>query len=382
MRAMVAVSIVLAVLSPALRPVDPAEAVALHYEAPPSCPERDVVRAMVNDTLAALPETENRHVVSAQIVVEDEVPASFRLDLAIDDGTTTLTKTLRGPTCSELTQTAAVLVAIAVDPRIAGLAVAAPALEPPQVDGVVPPAVPADIGDPSAPTEATSQPAVLITTQNPAPLRLESLSPVLRSRVRRARPGLDLRLAGGGGFNLQPGFAGFGTAALGVEGNRWRVEAGVRYWPPKQAVQAQATGRFQLVSMVVRGCAVPSVRTLAFPLCGGASIGGIHGRGVVVDRTAAAWFPWLALTAGPSVRWRLHERVALWFGADVVVAVLRGSFVVQPLREPVHRPGVVGFTTAVGLVIPLIAPSFSTSMTGSSGTRHQRSCPGSPVCRG
>lgn len=387
MRPMSAALIVLAVLSPATRPAEPA--VALHYEAPPSCPERDLVRAMVDDTLAALPDTGGRHVVSARVVVDTEVPATFRLDLAIDDGTTTSTKTLRGPTCDELTETAAVLVAIAIDPRLAGLPVAAVATEPPaKVDAVVPPPASAERDEPLAPSTARSRPLAPTTSQDPPPLRFAPTSPVPPPRLRRAHPGLDLRLAGGGGFNLQPGFAGVATAALGVEGHRWRVEAGVRYWPPKQAVQSQATGRFQLISALLRGCAVPSVNSLAFPLCGGVSVGGIHGRGVVVDRTAAAWFPWLALTAGPSMRWRVHQRVALWVGADVVVAVLRGSFVVQPLREPVHRPGAVGFTTAAGLVIPLLAPrngrrrSFSASMTGSTAMRHQRSCPGSRACRG
>lgn len=334
------------------------DAVALEYSAPADCPDEHEMRAILDEALDSVPTVETRHQVRAVAVVEEDHPSLFRLELEIDDGETVRRRSLTDPSCGELVHTGAVLVAIAVDPRIAAavsrdLAQDAPPDDPGGTTATGPvPGLRAGLsGSPPSEVGPTGSPAETVLAPTP-------VATPTRPRVEhgiRSRPHTrwDVAAAGGAGFNLLPGWAASASIILGVQGHRWRVETVAAALPSKRGGTSEASGRFSLATIGVRGCGTFETQSLLFPLCGGLSVGGIRGRAVEIAQASTAWFPWLSAHAGPSVHWRVHPRVRPFAGAELVVPILRGTFVVESAPELIHRPGVVGFSAHAGISISL-----------------------------
>jgi len=331
------------------------DAVTLEYRAPAGCPDEQEVLAMVNEALDSVPTVEARHQVRAVALVDDDQSSLFRLELEIDDGDAVRRRSLTDASCRELMHTGAVLVAIAVDPRIAAAVShsdenAAPD-EPESETSTVPVPPPSLAVREAQPTEA--QPAAKPDASPVAPLPRATPQQPKRRVGNRSPAQWDLAAAGGAGFNLLPGFAASASMTLGVQRSRWRVESVATGLPSKRGGTSAASGRFSLVTIGVRGCGVFETEALLLPLCGGVSVGGIRGRATDTPQTSTAWFPWLSAHAGPSLHWRVHPRVRPFAGAGFIVPVLRGTFVVAPEPDLIHRPGVVGFSAQAGISVSL-----------------------------
>jgi hypothetical protein len=99
-----------------------------------------------------------------------------------------------------------------------------------------------------------------------------------------------------------------------------------------------------------RGCASPATRRVSFPICLGAEGGAMVGRGIGLERPAAASRPWVAALLGPRLVWRPIRRLGVWVGADLVVALVRPGFGID-FVGPVHRAGVVSGRGGAGLEV-------------------------------
>jgi len=168
-----------------------------------------------------------------------------------------------------------------------------------------------------------------------------------------ARPRLRgfVRVAGGlealGMPRLGPTFG----LAGGLVGKRWRVELTGLYRAPTTrftTVDPTAGARVRMWAVGARGCGVPRAGQIEFPLCGGFEVGQAIGEGVGFVGARTDRIVWAAAVFGPAVAWVPRPWLALWFGADVGLPLLRGSFSAAGLGS-MYEIAPVSLRAAMGL---------------------------------
>lgn len=315
----------------------------IDWQAPAACPQGEALQARVASLVGAAAERTDL-AVTGRVAVEGET-WTLVLELVRQDSREA--RTLRDRACAGLVEAAAVVIAVAIDPRASGF----PAADP-EDRGIVPEA-PAAVVEPAVP-EDRSGPGVATPPETRAPegqaeaqaLRgepPETRAPRVEARgaevvkepaARARRIALSVKLGGGVGFaRLLPGVHGVVDLGLAVGGSGWRVEASGLFVPPVRGASEVAGigGVFRVGAGEVRGCGVPALRggRLGFPLCAGLQVGAMHGQGsgTGLERTQEARSLWLATRFGPALRWRPRDgRVALWLGVDAIVALTRPEF--------------------------------------------------------
>jgi hypothetical protein len=123
----------------------------------------------------------------------------------------------------------------------------------------------------------------------------------------------------------------------------WGAEA--RYAHPDDV-----GANFQVFAGVLRGCAIPTVKTLRFPLCLGAEVGYMRGTGFGVALRQSSERAWGALVLGPAALVPLGGNLSLWLETDMTVSLLRPSFRMQNL-ETLYRVPSLGAQGWVGVEI-------------------------------
>ena len=250
---------------------------------------------------------------------------SLELTLTTPDGAST--RRLTGASCAAVSAAAAFITALVVDPAL--LTRAAP---------------PEPSPDPTPKPEPPREP-------NPIPPRQTPLTPPPPPRS-TPRPRGFLRIAGGlealGMPRVGPQF----NPAVGVLGQRWRVEATALYRAPTRAATDTpgVGGLVRLWSIGLRGCGVPSVRRLELPLCLGVEAGQAigDGDGDRLSRSQRARLPWLAAVVSPALVWAPSRSFAVWAGLDAAIALIPGTFAVAGFGD-VHRIGPVSLRAGLGL---------------------------------
>jgi hypothetical protein len=151
------------------------------------------------------------------------------------------------------------------------------------------------------------------------------------------------------GLSLHAGVSWGPTAAVnapvggrvGLLGSRWRVELGGRYSTPRRIESNDAAGIFDAWVVEGRGCFVPTVRALEFPLCPGVEFGSVRGRGVApTSDPQRRSFLWVAPSLSQGLSWAPVERFAIGLELGLLVPVTRGRFVVAESR--INNLAVVG----------------------------------------
>lgn len=292
----------------------------LGWRAPESCPDVTAARATIDALLDGhAPDPARR--VTADVVIEADA-AGFLARVRIVEGDAVGEREVVAPTCEEVADASALIVAMAIDPRLGGSDAPSPDV-PQALDTAVPePVVPTPSGEraarlPTTPRAADDPPAV-----RPARARLRGL----------------VRASAGVGVGTVPTVTGVVAIGLGVAGPRWRAELDADVWTPRRrddvTIGVEVTGW----SVGVRGCGSPLARRLEIPLCIGARAGAAHGRGVgdLVARRQVA--PWLSATLGAGLWGWITPRFALALDVDAVVALTRPAFVVQPSGFVVRAP--------------------------------------------
>lgn len=156
---------------------------------------------------------------------------------------------------------------------------------------------------------------------------------------RRVRVGV--RVAGVFDVGGTPGPTGGLSLAGALIGRRWRAEL-YGLWLAARTARPEPTlelgARVGLLAAGLRGCGVPAVGRVEFPLCGGLEAGGLRGAGSgsALVRRAEDTLPWLAVSAGPGLWWSPAPRVGLGLAFDVVVPLLPTRFRVAGYAEDVY----------------------------------------------
>ncbi len=288
----------------------------LDWDAPAECPDAGAARARVTALLAGAPDEHATTDVQATVHIEAVGPR-FRLTLRTNGAP----RELEGDDCSELSETAALIVAIAIDPRVLARIDAHELAPPPAVTEVpTPPPEPAPI-----------EPA---PSARPAPVE-PSPPPVDEPRiVARPRPVLGGRVATGLDLGTLPSPTAAFELSLALSWPSARLEAESSYAVRRRVRSrddATIDMRAQAWSAGLRGCFVLSRGRLEAPLCVIARGGLVQARGGggVVAPTSRVQ-PWAGAGPGVMLLVGLAPRISLAFGLDAIVAAVRAGFRTSP----------------------------------------------------
>ncbi len=312
----------------------------LEWNAPAECPDQSRVDARLQQLVPG----ERAQSLRARAEVT-AIAGGWRLQVELSSATGTSVRELEAQSCAVLLEAAVFIVAVAIDPAIASMAMRDDALqavevEPPALVPVVP-AEPESEPEPEAPREeADAQPERFV-------------APELRSGPRaidRRRIGGALRAALAVGtaevsrFDLAPSLTG------AIRGRYWRAELGLRYVAGRtQPIEGPADAELRLdaAGAVARGCGVAPAGPVEIPVCAGIDLAAVRGRpsGLVAPRDRIALRA--AVDVAVAVAWPLTRRVALWLEAAGGFALLRPKFVARD--QQIHLGAPASFAALLGI---------------------------------
>jgi hypothetical protein len=311
---MLALSLVLTLGPPIQRPT---EGVPLRWQAPLECPDQAALRERVDALVAGLLDRPDAAKSRVEIEVRPGVEG-YEATVIVRNGDGETRRDFAAEDCETVTDAAALILAVALDPVGAsmGLPVEAP-VEP------TPPSEPRA----SEPEVAPELP-VRTEPEQPAIVDLSDL-PVEDERPRNL--GVGVRVLGGGGYG--PTNTGYGTigGTLALIGPRWRAELG-GLWAIPRVIRPAAGfgGSFDGWAVLGRGCFAPKIRRLELPTCGGVELGSVRGRGLdELPIAGQASFLWVALAAAQGLWFSPIERVGIGVELGVAVPLNRGTFTIE-----------------------------------------------------
>lgn len=283
--------------------------IELSLAGPGECPNASALHDQVQK-LARLP-ADAPHRLEAHLLIEPTEPDRLRLLLTASlDGAAPGERTFIGASCAEVTDAAALTLALMLNP------------------------------DAAPPDEEAAAPSPASALQPAAPPARERAAPSPRSAPRiHAFAGLTA----GGRVGVMPSVSPEAGAAVGVSLNQFSSGLGVLAAPPQTAHTAsgQFGGRFWALSGTWLACWAPlDDVTIQLGPCAGVGLTRLAGSGVGVTHPHDSETSWVSGTLGLSTALALGSRVtvrALVLGA---VPATRPTFYLQGLG-PVHQPAAV-----------------------------------------
>jgi len=271
----------------------------------------------------------------ASLVVDANLRRSadgqWLLDLEIDKGGESSLRQLVAPHCETVLDAAAFVVAVAIDPSLAGTGTS-PA-EPPVPEPAVIPAPASEATPPQVAATGTTTDATTSSTTSaatPPPRRRRQLHGIVR-----AGGGLD-----GGAL---PRVGAMLEGAVGVGGKWFRLEATglYRLQTTEPAIaDPRVGGRFSMWAFGGRGCGVPRWKRVEFPLCAGLEGGRMIAQGFNLATNRTVRSPWGAATLGPGLAFKPHKNIALVLQAAIGFPFVRTRLTIENLGA-IHRTGPV-----------------------------------------
>lgn len=337
---MLALRAALAAVAPEVPP--PPGEPRLEWVAPPQCP--DAARGAEH-----LARFLGGRALSAPARVELTAGATGHVATVTVAGAT---RALHAEDCETLARAAALVVAVSLDPVAAATVVLEREAEVSTggTEGEAETAVETDVGS-GAPPESI---------EPPQPERRRASwgradMPPRGDASSEPRGSHWLGASGGIALALVPSLTGAVRLGYAFERNALRVQAEATYATPRTITypgEPTVGGRFQSVAVGVRACFAPAAGRVSVPLCGGLEGGPIFGRGVGIADTRSPVGAWIGGLAGAAAVVRVHSRVALTLGADLLVALRRPAFHAGA-RRTLFRATPVGLRALAGLELRL-----------------------------
>jgi hypothetical protein len=250
------------------------------------------------------------------------------------------TRRLAGASCLEVSEAAAFVTAVVVDPGVLARPETPP--PPPEVttpEPTVPP--PPDVGVPEP---------VVLPPPPPEPVApLPAPPPALRP-ARPPRPGGFVRVTGGLEALGLPRVGAQVAVTTGLLGRKWRVEVGGMYRAPTPTYSElvpQAGAWIRLWTVSARGCGVLRQRALEIPLCAGVEAGEAIADGFGYEGAKRGRNPWFAGVIAPAVAWAPRRWLALWIGGELAIP-LRGGYRIRGLGR-LFTIGAVSLRVSAGV---------------------------------
>ena len=293
----------------------------LTWRAPDECPDADAMRTSVERLLSRSAGSTLELHASGSVKKQGE---RFVMQLALTVYRRKLGRTLSAPDCASVSDAAAWLMALAVDPSLPTGAALAPE-EPVRKE----PSAASDLAAAPAPPNSAelpkTQPAPQPQSTPPKTMAAQRQSdsgaetPVVRPHTASSDAPWRLRLGAFAGV-LAAGLAGpaasFGARA-GAERADWLFDASFALQPPRsRALRAGATCKFESQELALAGCHVWG-ETSRLGVCAHAALVWVHGRAFGTSQPSAASF--LSGRAGAALvgTQRLTGPVELWLDAHL-----------------------------------------------------------------
>lgn len=331
---------------------DPATPVVIAWSVPEGCPGVEALHAGIQRSLGDLPAA-GREPVRVSVAVIPEAPQRFRLELRLEASDGPTERTLATDSCAAAIDTAAWLIAVAIDVRAVDPESQAivPAPGGSSVDTPAPPRV----GEDPVPTLPETRRATSEVAADPRLSPDASRTPQGSSAdLRRSALHVDAWAGGGLGLGVLPGVTPTTTLGFTLAGARWEAEVSGHAWAVRRVELGDGIGgRFVHGSAAARGCGAWERGRVRVPLCAGLALGGVSGEGTGALMPRVARSLWIGLLAGAGVRVRLHPRVALLARAEAVIGLRRPGFLLEPAQGLVFRPSAVGFSALLALAVRL-----------------------------
>lgn len=325
----------------------PAQPTTYAWIAPPECPDAAHVQQTI-EYYAARPLAETGAVLrAADGEISAEPGGGYQLRLRMDVGHgAPVERVLRETSCDVLAETAALMIAVTIDPIAATRPPPLRETKPARVDP--PPPKPPE----RAPTRTARSPAPVDT---PTPRSCDAGPSRLRTSPRDRRPCFAIEARAGMQLGVLPKLVAPGVGIdVAITWSRLRLELGGSHWfrRPARVGDPPRGGDLQLSAASVGACARLGRKRIEVPLCGGGELGAIYGRGVGIDAPKRERVLWSAAWVGPRVLWVLRPRLVLLGGVDLVVPLARYRFQIDGVGV-VHRVDPVGGRVRLGLGVRL-----------------------------
>jgi len=311
----------------------------LRWNAPPTCPDRIALLDMIDRNLGPIDDDADRQTISVQGRLDRGESEGFVVRLEIDEGRGGL-RELEGDSCQELSEAAALVIAMAIDPRL---------LERFEQEEAVPSSEPSEIEPEPEPEPRDPPPSLRL----PDPLARSTAEP--RDEPRRAALSFVGRFDGGVGGGPLPGVTAVAGLGLGIAGRGWRAELQGSYLAPRtgRSPTNPALGvRAQLWNLGLQGCGEPRVRSVSFPLCAGLLAGAVHAIGVGEQDPLRVATRWVALSVEPGVVWWARPRLGLAIRTRGHIALARPQLRSEP-SGTIFQSSAVGGSLRIGLDLRL-----------------------------
>ncbi|MGH1347371.1 MAG: hypothetical protein ACRBN8_37765 [Nannocystales bacterium] len=296
------------------------DADAVRWDVPTACPSEAALQGEVRRLLGGADPDWSVVRVEGRI---EKTAEGYGLTLVVETADGSTQRRLSAPSCDPLVDSAALYVAMAVDP--AAMVGGAPEPQPePEFEA-------------EAAVEAEPAPAVERTVE--------------RSQPRRA---FDLRASGGAVVATYPQPGGAAGLAGSFSVGSVRLELGGTFsgWAPISLGDGDVAASLLSVGAEARAC--PSFRRASVDLfgCGGVGVGVVRAQGVAVDRTQAARRLAVDAVVSTGLGWWATERFGLWLEPAMLVGLYRPRFVVEGADGAVTQ-GPVAARVTVGIQVRL-----------------------------
>jgi hypothetical protein len=313
---------VLGVITPAFTAFgETSPSTELSWSAPSTCPGEDALRAeverMLGQTLAARRDQKLRIEGS----VRGDARTGFAAALRVTSARGTQTRQLSNADCAKLTEAAALVIALAIDPKL-----------------VVPPTVAAPAGTGAedgmrvpngAPTTEPAK-AAATTTESPSNERSNAAAASAETAADSGSfwrfSGAAIGLVSGGAL---PGAAfGAGARLSAGSGPFGVLVHGAYFFPKLEPVPETAASGIELDLWRVGAavCGVPIAGTLTLTGCVGPVVGSMSGSGTGVDQASTESDRWSALLAEGTLSYVSNVGLTAIIGAEVGPALERPRF--------------------------------------------------------
>ena len=321
-RAALALGATMATLFVPLRATGAEPRVTIRWSAPGGCPDEAALLRTVHDLVGAGVDLDAEGVMTAN-------DGRYRVTLRVTTGASRGERELEGDSCTELAESAAVVLALS-------------ATQPERATPIAPPAPPPAIPAPlpvSHPSAETAPKTHSVATERDPRAPHVRVMPFGSMDV-----GTLPKPAFGGGVDLT--FLPGRSVRLGIKGALWGSDSG-----STSTLTGSAGARFELFTGDAEGCYAFHARSFELSPCVMVEIAHLWATGYDVTQSDSSQATWVALGVGVRGRWELTRSFAVSAELGGVVPTQGQSFVIKDEPAPdvtVHVVGPVALRVYLG----------------------------------
>jgi hypothetical protein len=311
----------------------PVDEELVRWEAPSPCPSHAELSEAIAANLGRPLAARDAEALSARARARRRDDGRWELSLTIEprEGAP-VERTAIAEQCSLLAETAALIVAVALDPTLAGLPpkVGPTAREPTDIPLAVP-IVRERASVPAVPVRRRGGPRVSARPRESVRMSIAAAAGLDVGALPRPAPGLLVR--------------------VGLLARRVRAEVGAVHWfeRPARLPGEAIGGDLRLTAAQLMVCPRLALRRVELPVCAGVELGAMRGEGVGLPVATSDRIPWLAVLAEARALWVPIPRLAVGVQLGLAAPLLTARFRVRGLAEDLHRAAPAAFRGALAL---------------------------------